>query len=257
MTTFQNGRLADKRVLLTGAGSGMGRACATLFAREGATLFLSDVIQDGLEDTYAGLRAEGASVAGAKVTDVTDSKAVASLVNEAVTTLGGIDAAINWAGLADPPSPVHECSLELWDRIMRVNLDGTFYFARSVIPQLVENRGSLVVIASVAGFSAWPSHPAYCASKGAVLMLGRALAVEYAPTGMRVNALCPGSIDTPMLEQIIREEQTTRSELLEWEPSGRFGAPEEVCRAALFLVSDDASYVNGAALVVDGGFSSS
>jgi len=256
MTSSQNGRLAGKRILLTGAGSGMGRACASLFAGAGATLFLSDVVPDALAEATDDLNAHGASVAGSRVADVTSGASVGELVGEAAEAMGRIDAAINWAGISDPPGPVHECSLELWDRVLKVNLDGTFRFARAVMPHLVEARGSLVVIASIAAFTAWPAHPAYCASKGAVLMLGRALAVEYAGAGVRVNALCPGSIDTPMLAQIVEDERTTRDELLRWEPSGRFGHPEEVCRAALFLVSEDSSYVNGVGLVVDGGFSS-
>jgi NAD(P)-dependent dehydrogenase (short-subunit alcohol dehydrogenase family) len=250
-----DGRLTGKRIVLTGAASGMGRACAELFAEQGATLFLADVAADELEETADRIGAEG-DVAGTAVTDVSSYDAVVELVDTAAATLGGIDGGVNWAGISDPPVPLHECPIELWDRIIGVNLDGSFHVAKAIVPRLVETRGSLVLISSIAGFVAWPGHPAYCASKGGVLMLGRSLAVEYASTGVRVNCLCPGSIDTPMLEQIVRDEGTTREELLRWEPSGRFGTPEEVCRAALFLMSDDASYVNGVGLVVDGGFSS-
>ena len=246
-------RLAGKRVLLTGAGSGMGRVCAGMFAEEGARLFLSDVNSDALESTAADLRTKDAAIGGVAVADVSESGEVMRLVKKANMAMNGLDAGVHWAGVVDEPAQLHETSIESWKRVIGVNLTGTFYFTRAIVPLLALTRGSLVLISSVAGMVGWPSHPAYCASKGGVLMLGRAVGIEYASSGVRINCLCPGSANTPMLEQILRDARATRDDLLELEPSGRFGDPEELCRGALFLVSDEGSYMNGSAMVIDGG----
>ena len=250
------GRLQGKRILLLGAASGMGLACAKLFAVQGARLFLADLSETGLEATSKEIVSEGGTVDGHKVSNITKSADMDAMVKAAEAAMGGIDVAINWAGIPDKPGPVHECSVDLWDRVVAVNLDGPFYFSRAVLPALERSGGNLVLIGSVAGHHAAPGNPSYSAAKGGAVMMGKALAIEYADQGVRVNVICPAAVDTPLLDQMFADEGLSKEDVLKAEPARRFCLAVEQAQTALFLSSDDAAYVSGVVITVDRGYGS-
>jgi NAD(P)-dependent dehydrogenase (short-subunit alcohol dehydrogenase family) len=240
------GRLDGRVVLVTGAASGLGLACAQRFATEGARVVGCDV-QDAPSD-YA-----GASFARV---DVTDERAVADLVASTLAEHGRLDAVANAAGIAGG-GPAHLVSLDDWERVLRVNLTGTFLVCKhTVVPMMEAGAGSIVNFASIEGLEGTEGGSAYNASKGAVVILTKNLAIDYGRRGVRVNCICPGFIETPLFRSVMDSPgmATYRERYREEHKLGRFGRPEEIAGAALFLVSDDASFVTGHALVVDGGF---
>jgi NAD(P)-dependent dehydrogenase (short-subunit alcohol dehydrogenase family) len=249
-----SGRLEGKVALITGAGSGMGRAAAELFAGEGAKIVITDVDENAGNDAVAAVRTAGgdATFVRANVAEWSDCQA---MVATAVGTYGALHVLYNNAGIfpADDGG-VLDTPQETWRRVMAVNLEGVWLCCKAGIPAMLESGGgSIVNVASfVALVGAATAQIAYTASKGGVLAMTRELAVEYARQGIRANALCPGPIQTPLLEELL-SDPVRRARRLVHIPMGRLGRAEELAKAALFLASDDASFMTGASLVVDGG----
>jgi NAD(P)-dependent dehydrogenase (short-subunit alcohol dehydrogenase family) len=248
-------RLADKVALITGAGSGMGRVAARMFAAEGALVVAADVSPEtadaaAAEVTSAGGRAT--SVAG----DVSVEDDARRIVEHAVAAFGRIDCLYNNAGImpADDHS-VLDTDVGTWDRVMAVNVRGVYLCCRFAIPRMVQQgSGSIINISSFAALLGCSvPQDAYTASKGAVLALTRSLAVQFAPQGVRTNAISPGPVETPLLlDWLVKDEEAKRVRLAR-NPTGRFGKPEEVVHAAIYLASDESRWTNGANLVLDGG----
>jgi NAD(P)-dependent dehydrogenase (short-subunit alcohol dehydrogenase family) len=245
------GRLDGKVCVITGAGGGMGREAALLFSQEGASVCAADVDAEAAERTAAEARD-----AFAVQVDVADSDSVAAMMQAAAERYGGIDVLYNNAGIspADDGS-ILETQPEAWDRVQAVNTKGVYLCCKHGIPYLLERGGGSVInVASfVALMGAATSQISYTASKGAVLSLSRELAVEFARRGLRVNALCPGPVETPLLLRIWGEDPSAAQRRLVHLPMGRLAKPREIVNAALFLASDESSYVNGATFLVDGG----
>lgn len=240
-----DGRLAGEIAFITGAASGIGAACAARFADEGAT-----VVGFDLQDPP-----DGHPLAGFWSLDVRDEGAVAADVEAAVDAVGPPTILVNAAGVSSTGDVVNLDEGE-WDRILDINLKGTFLVSKHVVPHLVAaGRGSVINLASIEGLEGLPAQAAYNASKGGVVLLTRNMAIDYGRAGVRVNCLCPGYIETPMTA-VLREPgfEAVRDVFVDMHHLGRAGRPEEVAAAALFLASEDASFVSGHALVVDGGF---
>lgn len=245
-----NGKVA----LITGAATGIGRAAAELFAREGARLILADLNEEQGEDLASQLRAGGSEALFVK-TDVAKAEDCERMVSAAVERFGRLDAAFNNAGISDGPLPpgTIDYPLELWDRIIAVNLSGVFYCMRYEIrAMLASGGGSIVNTSSVAGQIAFSGIPGYVASKHGVVGLTKTVALEYGGNGIRCNAVGPGFIKTPMTQAV--QENGYHQILTASIPAGRMAEASEVAESALWLCSDRASYVNGTFLVVDGGF---
>jgi NAD(P)-dependent dehydrogenase (short-subunit alcohol dehydrogenase family) len=247
-------RLDGNVALITGAGNGMGRAAAVLFAAEGARVVVADAIEDAGRATVDMVLGSGGEAAFVAV-DVADEAAVAAMISFAVDTYGALHVLYNNAGIfpADDGG-VTETSVATWDRVMDVNLKGVWLGCKHGVPAMIASGGgSIVNVASfVALMGAATPQIAYTASKGGVLAMTREVAVEHARRGIRANALCPGPIDTPMLAELMRDPEWARRRLAHI-PMGRPGRVDELAKAALFLASDDSSYMTGSALVVDGG----
>lgn len=243
-------RLASRHAVITGGASGIGLATAKLFLREGARVALLDRNAEALSRVAAEL-----GVAGILV-DVADPDATAAAMDAAAAALGALDAVVNAAGISRVASPL-DTTPELWRQVMAVNLDGPFHVCRAAIPHLRRaGGGSIVNLASAAGLVPRPNYSAYGASKGGVLMLTRCLALDLAREGIRVNAVCPGAILTPMVEETMAAQPDPASAeraFLARYAMGRFGTAEEVAGAVLYLTSAEAGFVTGSALGVDGG----
>ncbi len=247
-------RLADKVTLITGAGNGMGRAAALLFASEGARVVVADAVEEGGNATVDAVRAAGGDAAFVKV-DVSDEAQVEAMIAFATDTYGALHVIYNNAGIfpADDGG-VTQTPVATWDRVMDVNLKGVWLGCKHAVPAMVASGGgSIVNVASfVALMGAATAQIAYTASKGGVLSMTREIAVEHARRGIRANALCPGPIETPMLAELMSDPEWARRRLTHI-PMGRPGRAEELAKAALFLASDESSYMTGASMVVDGG----
>ncbi len=248
------GRLEGKVAVITGAGGGIGRVAALRFAAEGARVVVADLDGGRAASAAAEIDAAGGTATAVTV-DVADEAEVGAMVGAATSTYGRLDVLFNNAGIfPDDDGGVLDTPPGTWARVMDVNLKGVWLGCRAAVPAMLESGGgSIVNVASfVALMGAATAQIAYTASKGGVLALTRELAVEYARQGIRANSICPGPIETPLLAELLADPARRQRRLVHI-PLGRFGRPEEIAAAALFLASDEASFVTGSALVVDGG----
>lgn len=276
----KNGILHDKVALITGAASGIGRASALVFAREGAKLVLADVNEKDGEEISGRVKEGGGESIFIKC-DVSSTADVEALISKAIDVFGRLDCAFNNAGISGEQAPTGQCSDDNWDLVISVNLKGVWLCMKHEIGQMLkQGKGAIVNTSSIGGLVALRGHPAYAASKGGVVQLTRTAAVEYARAGIRVNAVCPGWIDTPILYSggefnqdelaaamtpefaallsAIVGKNPTREQLVNivasiTTPMGRLGNAQEVSETAAWLCSDAASYVTGQCLAVDGG----
>jgi NAD(P)-dependent dehydrogenase (short-subunit alcohol dehydrogenase family) len=248
------GRLNDKVALITGGASGMGKVASHLFAREGAKVVLTDVADEAGEAVAAAIRDGGAQAAYVHA-DVSRASDAEAMVRFAVDTFGRLTILYNNAGIfPERDGSVTQTPEEVWDLTIGINLKSVYLGCRYGIPAMIESGGGAIVnVASfVALMGAATPQIAYTASKGGVLSMTREIAVEFARKGVRANALCPGPIETPLLQELLADPARRQRRLVHI-PMGRFGLAEEIAKAALFLASDESSYMTGAALVVDGG----
>jgi meso-butanediol dehydrogenase/(S,S)-butanediol dehydrogenase/diacetyl reductase len=244
-------RFEGRSVFVTGAASGIGRATAERFGGEGARVACADVNLPGAEEAAAAIRAAGGQ-AVAVPCDVTNPGAVAEAIALAVRLHQGLHVLANVAGIGFFRRTT-ETTLDEWNRMIAVNLTGQFLTCKEAIPHILKTKGAIVNTASVAGVKSHPYSAAYCASKGGVVQLTRALAVEYGRKDVRINCLCPGGIETPLIDEFQLPAGVSQAALTRIMPLGRMGKPHEVAGTIAFLASDDAAYVNGATIVVDGG----
>lgn len=246
--------LSGKVAIVTGAGAGIGRATAIALAAEGAAVVVSDVDVDGGQQTAREITDKGGKAHFVRA-DVSDDDQVAALVAETVERFGGLDAAFNNAGIEGVPAPTADCTPENWQRTIAVNLTGVWSCMRHELPRMLERGGgSIVNCASVAGLVGFANIPAYTASKHGVVGLTKTAALDYAERGIRVNAVCPGVIDTEMVERFTGGVDEALDAMIAMEPVGRLGHPEEIADAVVWLCSDRSSFVTGQAIAVDGGF---
>ena len=246
-------RLRNKVAIVTGGGTGIGEAIATVFAREGATVAITGRRKAELEQVAKNIRQQGgqALVIQGSVTAEPD---VRNAVDATVRTFGRLDVLVNNAGNLFHAGPLHNTSDDIWDETFDIFMKGTFRFIRAAIPQMLKQGGGVIVnVSSVAGLVGFQGLPAYCASKGGVIQLTRAAALEYATKGIRINAVCPGVIRTPMVERVTGGKPEAMAQFTALDPVGRMGTPEEIAGAVVWLCSDAASFVTGHPMVVDGG----
>jgi len=253
-------RLKDKVSIITGAASGIGKATSLVFAREGAKVMCADVNADGAEAVARQIADTGGDAASVRV-DVAQEADVQEMISQTVARWGRLDVLYNNAGIGFG-MPVTQVPESEWDRLMDINLKGVFLGCKHAIPEMLKNGGGAIVsTASDAGLRGSAFLSTYCASKGGVVMLTKSLAVEWAAQGIRVNCVCPGVIRTPILDPFISQSQALLgvtpeqawAQMAAVHPIGRVGEPEEVGRAVAFLASDEASFITGVALSVDGG----
>jgi len=257
------GKLDGKVAIITGAGSGIGRAAALLFAKEGAKIVIADNVVSGGEETLTMIREAGGEARFIK-TDVSIEDDIKKMIKVALDDYGKLDILFNNAGVSDILAPTHEAQVSEWHRAININLTGVFLGMKYAIPEMLKiGGGAIINTASLAGLVGYPNRPAYCASKGGVVQLTKGAALEYATQNIRVNCICPGIIWTPMMEKAVSQEGTLDSKAIEeskkqiigMEPVGRLGKSEEVAQAALFLACDnESSFITGIALPVDGGY---
>ncbi len=253
-------RLDGKVAVVTGSGNGIGRAIARALADAGARVAVSDVLVEDGERTVQEITESGGTAVFIAA-DVSDPEQAQNLMASAASLLGGLDILVNNAGTSGGPARLHEVEPDAFDRVIRVNLGGTFLCSKYAIPHfLAQGDGRIVNIASTYGMVGAPNAPAYCASKAAIINLTRQLAVDYGPDHIRVNAVCPGYIDTSLgrrrsslnAEQIVAAT-ARREKAAGMQPLGRQAQPSEVAEAVLFLVGDGASFMTGSIVTVDGG----
>lgn len=242
----------NKVAIVTGGSFGIGKATAIAFAKRGAKVVIADWVEDPA--TLKAITDAGGTAIFVKC-DVSKNSDVAEMINQAVKAYGRLDFAVNNAGIEGTTAPTHECTEENWDKTIGVNLKGVWLCMKHEIPQMLkQGNGSIVNIASIAGLVGFPGLPAYVSSKHAVVGLTKTVALENAKQGIRVNAVCPGVIKTPMVDRVTGKDKTVEKKYEDMEPIGRMGQPEEVAEAILWLCSDAASFVTGHAMAVDGGW---
>ena len=248
------GRFENKVVLVTGGGAGIGRAAALAFAREGATVMIGDVTAEG-EGVVGEIRAAGGAARFVRC-DVSSGAEVTALVAATVAAFGGLDVAFNNAGIEGVSAPTDAYPIDVWNRVLAVNLTGVFLCMRAQIPHMLARGGGAIVNnASILGHVGFANAPAYTAAKHGVIGLTKAAAIENAARGVRINAVCPAFIETPMLARAgLTTDPGIRAAMEAMHPIHRLGRSEEVAAAALWLASPEASFVTGTAMLVDGGF---
>jgi NAD(P)-dependent dehydrogenase (short-subunit alcohol dehydrogenase family) len=238
-------RFEGRTVLVTGAGSGIGFEMARRFLAEGATVYAADLAPEGCPAGSTALKV-----------DVTIPADVQGAVGQAVAETGRIDILCNNAGLSSITDPI-DCTVEEWDAVFAVNTRGVFLGCKYALPHMLrQRRGAIVNTASAAGLVGLKDRAAYCASKGAVIAFTKQVAVQYAGTGVRANSVCPGTVDSPGVGRLLAatdDPEATRAQLVARQPMGRLATPGEVAAAALYLASDEAEFVTGTELVIDGG----
>jgi NAD(P)-dependent dehydrogenase (short-subunit alcohol dehydrogenase family) len=249
-------RLKDKVTLITGSGSGIGRSSALLFAREGARVIVNDIARGKGEETVAEIQAAGGEAFFISA-DVTNPESVQALVREAIERYGRIDVLYNNAGISGVGA-IHEVEPDAWDRVMNVNIRGVYLPSKYVIPHMMERKeGSIINMSSCIAEIGLARRASYAATKGAVLALTKSMQVDYAPYNIRVNALLPGTIFTPFVEQYLKtsydDPEAAIEGLKKRQLSGSLGLPEDVASAALFLASDESKFMMGSPLYIDGG----
>jgi NAD(P)-dependent dehydrogenase (short-subunit alcohol dehydrogenase family) len=253
-------RLDGKRALVTGAGSGIGEAIARLFAQQGAQVLVADVQADAAERVAASIADHGGA-ASALVLDVADEARVGAAFDHAANQDRRLDILVNNAGISHVGN-ILETSLQDWERVLRVNAGGVFLCAREAVRVMLrqEPKGGVIInMASTAALIGIGRRLPYSASKGAVLAMTRSVAMDFVDQGIRCNAICPGTVHTPFVEGYLKrsfpgQEEAVRQTLHARQPLGRMGLPEEIAAAALYLSSDEAAFVTGSALVIDGGW---
>jgi NAD(P)-dependent dehydrogenase (short-subunit alcohol dehydrogenase family) len=246
----------DRKVaLVTGGAMGIGAAIAERFLEAGASVAIFDINGKAVRDSAEKLKAKGAVLAIEG--DVADEEAARSAVEQSANRFGSLDILVNNAGI-DFSGLVPETKNDDWDRVLAVNLRGAYLFCRYAIPHLRQRGGAIVIVSSVRAFISYPGGAAYDSSKAALIALARTLALDHGKDGIRVNAICPGYVDTPMTEAWLRtvsDRKETLRQVRAIHPLGRMGTPRDIAEAALFLASDSAAFITGASLVVDGGMS--
>jgi NAD(P)-dependent dehydrogenase (short-subunit alcohol dehydrogenase family) len=247
-------RLEGKAALVTGAGSGIGRATAKAFVREGARVIVSDVNVAGGEETVAAIKKQGGDARFIRC-DISKPAEVEALIRGTVEAFGRLDCAVNNAGIGGLMGPTGDYPEEAWDQVIATNLKGGWLCMKYEVQQMLkQGGGSIVNTASVAGLVGFQMGPAYVAAKHGIIGLTKTVALEYAKANIRVNAVCPGVIRTPMVTVSTDQNKEVEAALIASEPIGRMGEPEEVAEALVWLCSSAASFITGAALPVDGGF---
>ena len=246
--------LDGKVALITGAGSGIGRATALIFAREGARLMLSDVVAEGGEETLRMVKQTGAEAHFMK-SDVSKLPEVEALVAKIIASWGRMDCAFNNAGIEGEFSATPDCSLENWGRVIAINLSGVFYCMKYEIPAMLKNGGGTIVnTSSICGLVAIANTAAYTAAKHGVAGLTKTAALEFSSQGIRVNAVCPGFIRTPMVARVMDRGSFDEKAVVQTHPINRLGEAEEIAEAVLWLSTDASSFVSGVPMPIDGAY---
>jgi meso-butanediol dehydrogenase / (S,S)-butanediol dehydrogenase / diacetyl reductase len=250
------GRLKDKITLITGAGSGMGRATALRFAREEAKVAVVDWIEKSAQETARQIKAEGGDAIAIHA-DVSKSADASRMVSQTVARWGRLDIIYNNAGIG-PACLLHEMSEEEWDLCLDVNLKGVFLGCKYALPELMKHGGVILSTASISGVEGTNGIAHYCASKAGIIALTKVVAMDYAKYGIRANCICPGGIDTAMAKSHMPDDPAVAAEFQKFvnnlHPLNRMGRPEEIAATALFLCSDEASFITGQSVIVDGGW---
>ncbi|HKM36019.1 MAG TPA: 3-oxoacyl-ACP reductase [Thiopseudomonas sp.] len=247
-------RLNNKVALITGAGSGMGKAQAKLFAKEGAKIIAADIDMNGLEKTVEEIKSEGGDAYAVQI-DVSKKSSVEAGVKSGLEHYGQVDILSNTAGILDDYKPTLDTSEDLWDKIMGINLKGVYYMTNAVLPHMLEReKGAIINFGSIASFVAGGGGAAYTAAKHAIAGYTKQLSFDYGQKGIRANVIAPGAIETGMTKKIFEEGSAEVMNSVNSVPAGRYGQPEEVANVALFLASDEASFMHGAIVPVDGGW---
>lgn len=247
-------KLKDRVAIVTGAGSGIGRGIAQCLAEEGGTVVINDIKPEGARETERLLLQQGAQ-ASVVVSDISTPAGATDAIEAAIRTYGRLDLLVNNAGIQGN-KPIAALEPEEWDAILDVNLKGIYLCSKSAIPFLAKNHGVIVNISSVHARATIEGFTAYAASKAGIVGLTRALALECAPMGIRVNAVSPGTIDTSLLQEFFdsfEDPAQARKDYLRFQPMGRFGTPQDIGKLVAFLASDDASFITAAEFVADGG----
>lgn len=251
-------RLQGKVALITGGGSGIGKATALLFAREGAAVVVADINEEAARACAASIEAEGGRATSVQG-DVSDTDDARRMVEHGIAAFGRIDILFNNAGIGHVGT-LHETEIDDWDRVIRIHVRGAFLMSKFTVPHMIEAGGGVIInMSSAIAQTGLAKRAAYAAAKGAILSLTRSMAVDYAPHNIRVNALCPGTIYTPFVENYLKKSYADPEEALKGikarQLTGDLGRAEDVAYAALYLASDEARFVVGAPIIVDGGLS--
>jgi NAD(P)-dependent dehydrogenase (short-subunit alcohol dehydrogenase family) len=245
-------RLKDKVALITGGGSGIGRATSLLFAREGAKVVVADYATEGGEETVRLITAAGGTAMFVQA-DVSRSADVQRMIATTVQAYGRIDILFNNAGIEGPSAKIVNYPEEEWERVLAIDLTAVYLGMKYAIPEMLKQGGGVIIsTASVAGMVGFPGSGAYGAAKAGVIQLTRTVALEYASKNIRVNCICPGVIRTPMAQRVMGDRP--EEAVVRMEPIGRLGTPEDIAHAALFLASDESSFATGAPFIIDGGY---